>query len=856
MTVLLAAGSLAMAAGPPLYPTKSNAKPAEIAAIRVWTNKTFTLDGPLPFSLRLDGKPFDEVRRGWKASRTETRPDSERRRITFTWTSPEGGLQVSNSATLYTRYPVCEWVVEVRNTGSTLSSEISDLRGAETALPIAGPLLLHHFTGSPMGPSDYQPFEEPLTAGTRRAFGSRAGRPTDPVLPCFNLAEEASGWIVVVGWPGHWSAEFERGPESVRVRAGQQATRFRLEPGEAARSPLMVVLRYQGDWVRGQNVWRRWMIAHNLPRPSGALPPPQLNACSSHQYGEMIHANDANQKMFVDRYHRERIALDYWWMDAGWYPNTTGWPNTGTWEVDRQRFPNGLRSISDHARRLGMKTIVWFEPERVTPGTWLWENHPEWLLPDRPPNAQLRVLQILRTSEGPDPCATFNPGPETVSHVGITWQAGQLALHPGPRGEYAAVRWKAPTNGLYRIAANFEGIAGLPATTSLHLLAKGSTLFEGAINLGGQPNTAAAEREVQLQAGDEVLCAVGWGNGSHTHDTTALTLAVFGPNGAEWRLPGADGLKQPTEAGWEFGFLPAGPAPEPAGFQPFTTRAAAEESTQKLLNLGDKRARTWLTNHVEGLLRSEGIDLYRQDFNMDPLAHWRAADGEAAEGLAEMRHVLGYLVYWDALRARNPALLIDSCASGGRRNDLETLRRSVPLLRSDYILEPVGLQGQAYGISFWMPFHGTGVNSTDPYLFRSQMAPSITLCYDMRPEANPDFEAIRRLVAQWRAVAPYWFGDYYPLTPYSLSSEAWVAWQFDRPDLGGGVVQAFRRPDCAQESITVRLRGLDPRARYRLRDLDEASVRVLTGQELMQGLRISAPARPFAVVLHYERLRR
>jgi alpha-galactosidase len=126
----------------------------------------------------------------------------------------------------------------------------------------------------------------------------------------------------------------------------------------------------------------------------------------------------------------------------------------------------------------------------------------------------------------------------------------------------------------------------------------------------------------------------------------------------------------------------------------------------------------------------------------------------------------------------------------------------------------------------------------------------------MRPEANPDFEAIRRLVAQWRAVAPYWFGDYYPLTPYSLSSEAWVAWQFDRPDLGGGVVQAFRRPDCAQESITVRLRGLDPRARYRLRDLDEASFRVVTGQELMQGLRISAPARPFAVVLHYERLRR
>ena len=36
-------------------------------------------------------------------------------------------------------------------------------------------------------------------------------------------------------------------------------------------------------------------------------------------------------------------------MDAGWYWNKTGWPNTGTWEVDTNRFPGGLRPISDHA---------------------------------------------------------------------------------------------------------------------------------------------------------------------------------------------------------------------------------------------------------------------------------------------------------------------------------------------------------------------------------------------------------------------------------------------------------------------------------------------------------------------------
>jgi alpha-galactosidase len=44
-------------------------------------------------------------------------------------------------------------------------------------------------------------------------------------------------------------------------------------------------------------------------------------------------------------------------------------------------------------------------------------------------------------------------------------------------------------------------------------------------------------------------------------------------------------------------------------------------------------------------------------------------------------------------------MLIDTCASGGHRNDLETLRRSVPLLRSDYIMEPIGQQCHTYTLS-------------------------------------------------------------------------------------------------------------------------------------------------------------
>jgi len=49
-------------------------------------------------------------------------------------------------------------------------------------------------------------------------------------------------------------------------------------------------------------------------------------------------------------------------------------------------------------------------------------------------------------------------------------------------------------------------------------------------------------------------------------------------------------------------------------------------------------------------------------------------------------------------------MLIDSCASGGRRDDLETMRRAVPLLRSDLENNPEAYQCHTYGFGLWLPY--------------------------------------------------------------------------------------------------------------------------------------------------------
>jgi alpha-galactosidase len=66
------------------------------------------------------------------------------------------------------------------------------------------------------------------------------------------------------------------------VRAGQELTHLYLNPGEEIRTPLIAMLFWKGDdVVRSQIVWRRWYMAHNLPRTQGVPQPPVAQVFTS-----------------------------------------------------------------------------------------------------------------------------------------------------------------------------------------------------------------------------------------------------------------------------------------------------------------------------------------------------------------------------------------------------------------------------------------------------------------------------------------------------------------------------------------------------------------------------------------------
>ena len=215
---------------------------------------------------------------------------------------------------------------------------------------------------------------------------------------------------------------------------------------------------------------------------------------------------------------------------------------------------------------------------------------------------------------------------------------------------------------------------------------------------------------------------------------------------------------------------------------------------------------------------------------------------------------------------RRPDLLIDNCAAGGRRNDLESLRRSVPLWKTDFAYNSVACQGMYDGLSLWVPYHGTGTVAADnvPYLgsgatpvetyaFWSNTGPSTVFTADVREKL--DYEALRRLFAQWRQIAPYYSGDFYPLTPYSIEPAQWIGWQFHRPDRDAGMAQIFRRAESPYETARFKLAALDPNARYEVACLvDEPTPAVWSGRELReQGLRVILKEQPAAGVFVYRR---
>ncbi len=650
-----------------------------------WIDQRFAKGQLPPFSFILDEQPSEEFLRSWRWSRTA--PASTDKDVvlrTFTYTDPRSGLEVVCDVKGYPEFRAVEWMLHFRNTSAENSGQLTRVKVADFDMvyPAAGALKIHYAEGNKISKADYAPRTAEFRTEQPLHIEPHGGRSSEEAFPFFNLESEASrqGVMVAVGWTGTWFADLEkRDPSRLTLAAGMLNTDLYLYPGEQIRTPSVALMFWSGDRMNGHNRFRRLVLAHHSRKVDGS---PFYPLCSAFNYrdpqpcGEYSCLTADWAVAMVRRYSMFELTPDVFWLDAGWHTGAgdfrhgKSWANTtGNWTVDRERFPEGLKPVSDAVHETGAKFMVWFEPERVVKGTQWATEHKEWML-----------------------------------------------------------------------------------------------------------------------------------------DT-------------EW----------------------------PEG---------SEQSTWYLFDLGNDAACDWLCKYYGDLIEENGIDYYRQDFNMLPAGYWRDADEPGRSGIKEIRHIENLYKFWDYLLDRFPGLLIDNCASGGKRLDWESIGRSAPLWRSDYYHydDPDGYQCHTYGLNFFLPIHGTGILLPDQYSFRSSLSSALQ-CNWKVTEPGVSVLDMQQRIREYRDIREYYYEDYYPLsgTGDLTGSDVWLAYQMHRPSDDSGIVVAFRRQDAPDAEYTVRLGGLTPDATYTLLDCDTQAETVRSGRELTEGLTLRLDNPKSSLLIKYRK---
>ena len=616
--------------------------------------------------------------------------DGNIERRTFTARFRLEKLEVTAETLVYMDYPVAEWVIRVKNVGKTPSAPISNLVVAKD-LRLASPnAKLHHNTGDGYRKEGLETTISPMLKGETLTFAPLDGRSCDGAFPYYRLESPNFGYNMAIGWAGMWQVAFTGGNNHTKITLGQKDCNFYLNPGEEVRTPRLALQVYDGKTERGVNAWRRFYMAHVMPKWQGKPLEPILFMHDNGGGEEFTQATTENQLSAIKTFVDKGFKIDCWWIDAGWYPcygddGNKFWPKTGDWRCDPAKWQNEFTEVSNDLHKRGIKLLVWFEPERT------------YFLPLPGPIPEEYILRVTKTDE----------------------------------------------------------------------------------------------------------------NGKPYVDPTYL------------------------------------------------------------FNMGNEKARKWMADKINGILSRNHIDIYRQDFNVGPLLWWQQNDGEGRCGITENHHVTGYLAFWDELKRVNNGILIDSCASGGRRNDYDTMKRAVPFHYTDYGYGYHAVKQAFTQTMFgWIPYFrnhtmswdytdgtyqdsgpysavsATKMSDIDNYAYHTAFAPSIT-CLAPLSVSEEETAYCLKMNDIWRRAAKYTLcGDYYPLTPFSKELTGWYCLQFHDDVTESGVINAVRNTQAEESVIHLSLRQIDEKATYAFECPETDETFEISGKDLAKhGLAVSLPKR-------------
>ena len=359
-----------------------------------WMSEKFSGPNPIPpFSYIYNGEIFPAAfDNGWDLTRTSEILDQNRTKWILQYSKYGDNLIVTCEAIEYGDFPAVEWVLKFRDQHTVDQTYLlSDIQTADfdTEAAASGDFTVYYARGSQNDATyghitDFEPLQTSLALGSQRVFMPMEGRSSKGTMPYFNISKPGrGGHMFAVGWTGQWKLDLcYDAVHTINIKAGMEATNFVLYAGESVRMPSVFLTFWSGrDRLRGQNQLRRLMLDHYTPaevkdgvvsaNPHGRYSYSELDASKAIEGINNINDNGLSQ-------------IEIWAIDAGWYPNsggTTGWQETGDWDPDPVRYPNGMKPVADAVHAVNRKFSLWFEPERVQEDTdfWNYANSQGWL---------------------------------------------------------------------------------------------------------------------------------------------------------------------------------------------------------------------------------------------------------------------------------------------------------------------------------------------------------------------------------------------------------------------------------------------------------------------------------------------
>jgi hypothetical protein len=189
--------------------------------------------------------------------------------------------------------------------------------------------------------------------------------------------ETAGESILVGGEPGlgvlGWKAKVQPSSANTSIRAGTilikdkksgPSATFELAPGGAVETPISFFALAKGDSDNVGNETFRYLKQYVFQAP---LPNSPLVT-----YCIWLTEKNSEEQLLKELKLAKQVGFDVFYHDATWYegasvvPGMNDWTlGLGSYQEDKEKFPHGIKNLSDAVHAMGLKFGLWVDPGNV-----------------------------------------------------------------------------------------------------------------------------------------------------------------------------------------------------------------------------------------------------------------------------------------------------------------------------------------------------------------------------------------------------------------------------------------------------------------------------------------------------------